>query len=172
MSVTNSSNSKMPKIADKVNDTNIFLANCISIFHIVIILFVLIAPFTNMISLLILHVVFCLSLLVHWIGNNNTCSLSYFESKLRGMDYTESFSHKFIGPIYDISNTSWSNMCYIITIFLMILSIYLIYKSEEPRLAYQKYKNICEIIKQNPGAFTISDRLKMYMLCFTDLLKI
>lgn len=162
MSVTNNTS----------DETNLFLANCISIFHIVIILFVLIAPFTNIVSLLILHVVFCMSLLIHWVGNNNTCSLSFFESKLRGMHYTESFSHKFIGPIYDISSSTWSDICYIITITLMILSIYLIYKSDKISVVHQKYKDICEMIKQTPNNFTTSEKIKMYMLCFSELFEI
>ena len=77
-------------------ETNIILANIIFVFHIIIILFILIAPFTNKIALLILHIVFSLCLLLHWHLNSNVCSLSILESHLRGLDYTNTFSHQFI----------------------------------------------------------------------------
>ena len=85
--------------------TNIFLANCISIFHTLVVLFVLLAPFIDIPAILILHITFSVCLLIHWWANNNICSLSYIESQLRGTDHTESFTHKFIAPIYDISKT-------------------------------------------------------------------
>jgi hypothetical protein len=106
------------------------LANLISFFHILVILFILIAPFTNTPYLWILHVAFGVSLLVHWIGNNNMCSLSVFESQLRGLDYTESFTHKFVAPMYDVSKSTWSTICYIIVVILTSISIYKIYNSD------------------------------------------
>lgn len=153
-------------------NTNIILANMISIFHIIIILFVLIAPFTNIVAILILHATFCLSLLVHWYSNNNICSLSVMEAKLRGLDYTDSFSHKFIGPIYDISKTTWSNICYIITITLMIVSIYYIYKSNKFSIVYQQCREIADIIKQNPDKFSVYDKIKLYTNCLNALFMI
>lgn len=151
------------------NKTNILLANAISLFHIMIILFVLIAPFTNIVALLILHVTFCLSLLVHWYTNNNICSLSVMEAKLRGLEYTDSFSHKFIGPVYDVSKTTWSTICYIITIVLMIVSIHYIYKSNKFNMIYKQCNEISEIIKQNPDNFSTYDKIKLYTNCVNNL---
>ena len=104
-------------------ETNIILANIIFVFHIIIILFKLIAPFTNKIALLILHIVFSLCLLLHWHLNSNVCSLSILESHLRGLDYTNTFSHQFISPIYNISSTIWNDFTTIITLILMYISI-------------------------------------------------
>lgn len=104
-------------------ETNIILANIIFVFHIIIILFILIAPFTNKIALLILHIVFSLCLLLHWHLNSNVCSLSILESHLRGLDYTNTFSHQFISPIYNISSTIWNDFTTIITLILMYISI-------------------------------------------------
>lgn len=151
------------------SSTNFFLANVVSLFHISIILFVLIAPFTDILSLLILHVVFCLTLLLHWVANNNICSLSVMEAKLRGLDYTESFSHKFIGPMYDISSTSWSNICYVITISLMLISIYMIYKSERLKNIMSDYQRIKDMIKNDPDNYTSMEKFNLYTLCFKNL---
>ena len=112
------------------SDVNIILANMINLFHIIVILFVLFIPFSNVPMLLLLHIVFSMSLLVHWYNNNNQCSLTLLESKLRGLDVTESFTYKFIAPLYDVSKTDWSKICYSFTIVLMIVSIYRLYNSK------------------------------------------
>jgi len=108
---------------------SILLANLVYIFHLIIILFVLLAPFSNIPYLWILHVAFCVSLIVHWLGNSNVCSLSMIESQLRGLDYTESFTHQFISPVYDISKSTWSRICYMLTIGLTSISLYKLYNS-------------------------------------------
>ncbi len=126
--------------------TNILLANLIRLFHIIIILFVFIIPFSNIPSLLILHITFSLSLLLHWYTNSNECSLTLLESKLRGIDRNAGFTHKFIAPIYDISLTKWSSICYIIIIILISISIYKLYNSKKLHNAIKSYK-------QNKGFF-------------------
>lgn len=149
---------------EKKDDNNIFLANIIRIFHILIILFVLIAPFTNLTALLILHITFSISLLVHWAFNSNECSLTLLESQLRGLPRNESFSYKFISPIYNISNTDWSSFCYIITISLMCLSIYKLYHSE--KLA-QAIKCFSERIKTE---ISVYNKTLIFFDCFKNLL--
>ena len=141
--------------------SNIIFANLINIFHIFIILFVLFIPFTNITYYLIIHVTLCLSLIIHWLSNNDTCSLSLFESYLRGISYKNSFSHKFIAPIYNISHTDWSRFCYIITIFVMLISIYKIYNNGKISYVYQLYKTQK---KQNIPYFII------YNNCIKELL--
>lgn len=111
------------------NGTNIFLANIIWLFHFILVLFVILAPVSKMPSILIIHITFCMSLIIHWINNNDVCSLSVLESKLRGLDYTQSFTHKFIGPVYNISKKSWTKILYVIVVILMFASSYLLYKS-------------------------------------------
>ena len=103
---------------------NIFLANSIYLFHIFIILFVVLAPFFPYTNILILHITFCVSLLVHWLANSNECSLSRLESYFRGMDTTCTFSHQFIAPVYDISQSEWDKVCYLIVVAVMSISIY------------------------------------------------
>lgn len=147
---------------------NIFLANMIHLFHVVVIVFVLLAPFSNIPAFLILHVTFSFSLIVHWYNNNNECSLTYMESKLRGLDRTESFTHKFISPLYDISKTEWSKLCYIITIVLMSVSIYYLYHSDKVSKAWQCFNDtsINPEYKQMP----FYEKLIVGFNCFKPLL--
>lgn len=150
--------------------SNIFLADIIHIFHIGVILFVIFAPISNIPAILILHVVFCISLIVHWIGNNNACSLTYFESYLRGLnDRSHSFSYKFIAPIYDVSKSDWSKICYTITIIVLLISLYKLYNSEKVTEAFQCYRDLNkkpEFIK-----LPFYDRLKKSSECFINLFK-
>jgi hypothetical protein len=104
---------------------NIILANAIYVFHLFIVLFVLLAPFLGYINLLLLHIVFSVSLLVHWVGNSNDCSLTLLEQSLRDLPHkSQCFTHQFIAPIYDISMSDWSKILYVITVSLLLISIY------------------------------------------------
>ena len=98
---------------DEKGNDNIFLANIIWFLHVLIILFILIAPFTNLTALLILHITFSISLLVHWAFNSNECSLTLLESQLRGIPRNESFSYKFISPVYNICNICFNIRSYV-----------------------------------------------------------
>jgi hypothetical protein len=68
------------------------------------------------------------------------------ESQLRGLKYTETFTHKFVGPLYDISETDWNKICYIIVISAMMLSIY--------NLSKNKYFQEC-LLKYNKKEYTL-----------------
>lgn len=135
-----------------------FLANCIWFFHLTVILIILILPFTNVPSLLLMHSVFSISLLTHWYFNSNTCSLTLLESTLRGIPNDKSFSHQFISPIYDMSNSDWSNTCYIVVICLMSISLYKFLKSD----------TLQESIKCLKSDKTIREKFK----CFLPILVI
>lgn len=110
------------------------IADLIRLFHILIILFILIAPFTGSLYLLIVHIFLCISLFVHWYNNNDECSLSIMESRIRGLHYTESTTHKFVSGMYNISKTDWSNIVWILTIVLFCISIYNLYSSHKWKL--------------------------------------
>lgn len=149
---------------------NELLANIIRIFHICIIIFVLIAPFFNTPVILLLHATFSVSLLVHWYTNNNVCSLSMMESQLRGLDYTESLTHKFISPIYDISKTEWSYLCYIITLVLFTISAAKIYNDPRWKMAWEAISETHRKIRQNPN-MPLSTKFIMYIKSLDILMK-
>lgn len=140
------------------------LANFITFFHICIILFIIFAPFTNILYFLILHVTFSISLLVHWYNNNNICSLSLFESKLRNLNHTQTFSHRLISPIYDISETNLSKLSYIIVITTMIISIYKIYTLPKTR---EIWKCIKGTYKEK---MSFSKKLMLYGSCILEMM--
>jgi hypothetical protein len=133
-----------------MNGDNHILANCISLFHLLVIVFVLLAPFSETPYIQILHVTLCITLFVHWAFNNDTCALSIIESKLRGLDYNDSYSYKFIAPLYNISETDWSKIVWIITGVAMTISLYKLYHSEKLKQAwecYQSNQNLIECIR-------------------------
>lgn len=152
----------------QVSNKNLLFANLIRIFHMIIILFVFLAPFSNIPALLILHITFSFSLLVHWYYNNNACSLTLLEANLRGIDVNKSFTHQFIAPMYDISQTQWSRICYIITIILMSISIYYLYHSEK----VAKVLKCFEKRHENPewNDFSIFQKSYFFFNCFKELL--
>jgi hypothetical protein len=112
-----------------INDSILFL---ISVLHIMVILFVVCAPFSNSNYLLIMHIIIIPFIILHWYLNNNTCSLTVMEKFIK--DKTEGqntnredcFSYKFIAPIYDFNKNTkdFSNFTYIITIGLWLISVY------------------------------------------------
>jgi uncharacterized membrane protein len=139
------------------------LANIIHCFHILIVLFILIIPFTNMIGLLVVHVAFSLCLLVHWHTNENICALSVLEAYVRGVDRQTTFTHSFIAPIYDISSSNWSHICIILTIVLMYISFYKILTSKKLALSIK----LCKQISKNPNTNTFIEYVKCFKPLFT-----
>ena len=120
---------------------NEFLANCIFIFHLFVVAFIIFVPFLNIPALLILHIVSCLSLFVHWGGSSDVCSLTVLEANLRGIDRQEGFLHQFVSPVYKITSTEWSNIVWILTSILACISIYKLYYSEKLKISLELYNN-------------------------------
>ena len=100
------------------------LSTIIRILHIMIIVFILIAPFANEAPILILHITGAWCLLVHWVANNDVCFLTLMEGKLRGIDYKKGFLHQFVAPVYNISSESLSKLSYIVVLTSMMISLY------------------------------------------------
>ena len=142
---------------------SIILANLIYVFHTLVILFILIVPFTNIVPLLVIHFVFAICLLVHWGLNENICALSVMESYLRGVERKSTFTHSFIAPIYDISDTEWGDLCTIVTIVLMFLSLYKIITSDR----WTESMQLCKKVYNSESNYNIIEYLK----CFIPLLK-
>ena len=109
----------------------------ITILHIIVILFVLITPFTNYNYFLFMHAIIVPFIMLHWYLNNNTCSLTIAEKEIRkrmnggskDVDDDECYTYKFIAPIYDFNKNheEYSNFIYILTSGLWIISLYKLY---------------------------------------------
>lgn len=83
---------------------------------------------------------FLLCLMIHWITNSDECSLTLLENILRGVEKNETFTYQFIGPIYNIINTEWNKIIWILTIILLLISLKKIYKSKIIYNVYHEYK--------------------------------
>ena len=96
--------------------------------HLIVIIFVLAAPFSNSNYLMLLHIIVVPFIMLHWLLNNNTCCLTLMEQKLREkingepVDRSDTYMHKIIGPIYDFkkNNHDLSFYIYSCTIILWL----------------------------------------------------
>lgn len=117
---------------------NKILLNLIILLHVLCVLFIVCIPFCCSSNyFLLVHIIVIPFIILHWILNNNACSLTLAEQYVRAKIYnttpdpTECFTHKFIAPIYDFNknNKNFSNIIYIFTIMLLCISIYKLYNN-------------------------------------------
>lgn len=103
------------------NDTT---ADLIKILHILFGLFVLYAPFAKDKHYVAFYVVMMPFLFWHWSINDDTCALTEFEYRLRGIDKKESFFHNLISPIYKMENTKINQLAKSIMLLLFYICLY------------------------------------------------
>ncbi len=113
---------------------NEFILKLITLIHILVILFIVIVPFTSSTYLLLLHVIVVPFIMLHWLINDNTCVLTIIEKNMREKMYGEAktedcFTCRLIEPIYDFKNdySSFSTIIYIVTFALWAISVYKLY---------------------------------------------
>lgn len=112
-----------------INESILLLIN---ILHIIVIIFILCAPFSGSNYLLFMHTIIVPFIMLHWALNNNTCSLTVMEKFVREKAYgakpsdDECFTYKFIAPIYDFNKNheAFSYFTYIATFSLWSISVY------------------------------------------------
>ena len=113
---------------DFLNESILFF---ITILHLIVILFIIITPFTNSNYLLSMYIIIIPFIMFHWYVNNNTCSLTIAEKFIREKSYgkevknDECFSYKFIAPIYDFNKNyeQYSHFTWITTSVLWIIAV-------------------------------------------------
>ena len=119
----------------------------IHVFHVFIILFVILVPcLLDIPSLLLLHIVGCISLIIHWLNNDNSCSLTLLECSLRGISKENALSHRFIAPLYNVSDNQWITLLYIFTITLMCTSFFKVYYNKTLSIVCSK---LCKLDKNS-----------------------
>lgn len=115
---------------------NNLLLIIINIIHFLVILFVVLVPFTNISFLLILHVITIPFIMFHWVLNNDTCAITLAEKFVRTqmnggvpVDDWECFTHRLVSPIYKFTsnNVDYSRWTWIMTISLWLISCYKLY---------------------------------------------
>lgn len=112
-----------------INDSILILIN---VLHIIVILFIIGAPFSDSNYLLVLHIIVVPFIILHWVLSNNTCCLTVTEKFLREQtngkksNDEECFSYKFIAPIYDFNKNynAYSDFIYLLTAGLWGVSVY------------------------------------------------
>lgn len=112
-----------------INDSLLLLINII---HLIVIIFILAAPFSNSNYLLLLHIIVVPFIMLHWLLNNNTCCLTltekYIRQKTIGTNINEKdcFSYQLIAPIYDFNKNyeAFSTFIYTLTTGVWLLSVY------------------------------------------------
>ena len=112
-----------------INNSILLLIN---ILHIIVIIFVLCAPFSGSNYLIFMHTIIVPFIMLHWVLNNNTCCLTVMEKYIREKTYgttpsdEECFTYKFIAPIYDFNKNhkAFSYFTYITTFSLWSISVY------------------------------------------------
>lgn len=76
----------------------------VALAHLALVAFMALAPFSSSPSLLVMHVLLTPVLWVHWLVGDDSCVLTLLEHQLRGVDNTDSFMHRLVGPVYNISD--------------------------------------------------------------------
>lgn len=110
---------------------NNFLIVLISILHLIIILFILIVPFSDSNYLLFMYCIVIPFIILHWILNNNMCCLTVAENYIRNItngtkiNIQDNFTYKLIAPIYDFNKNhqQFSIIIYIVTLLLWSIAM-------------------------------------------------
>ena len=118
---------------------NNILADIVKIIHAIMILFIVLGPIYKNPLLIILHIVSCLCLLMHWYTNSDICCLTIIESKLRNVKQVDTIIYKLIKPIYNISELEFNKIIWIYTSIVVIISIYNLYKSDKAHKIYKYF---------------------------------
>jgi hypothetical protein len=105
-----------------------FAANIIWLLHLLFVLWVLITPFTNSEPMLILHLIMMPFLWMHWWINDDTCSLTMIEMKLRGLEYgtedaQKSFFYNLVSPVYRIQDGDVRSVAWLLSLLLWLITL-------------------------------------------------
>lgn len=109
-----------------------FLLYLIIALHTILVLFIIVMPFIGKNYLLFLHAITGITILIHWIFNNNICSLTLIEYKLREIitgkpvNRDNCFMARLIEPIYDFKKNHHTRRIFLYTVLITLtfISIY------------------------------------------------
>jgi hypothetical protein len=99
----------------------------IRVIHYMIVLFFVLAPFSNNQQILILHFILVPFLMLHWVTNQSACALTEMEKFLTGKtEDHETFIGKIVGPVYKFQSCEEQNM--FVWGALILLWLFTLYK--------------------------------------------
>jgi hypothetical protein len=114
----------------------------INILHTFFVLFVLFGILSNDPMFLLLYLFTLISLLLHWLMNNDICCLTLTERMLTGRTNDESFIHQIVSPIYKIPNQHLAYLSKIVVYILIGLTLIKLYRMGlTPRKYYDIISN-------------------------------
>lgn len=111
--------------------------------HYILLIFIIVTPFINIPLLSLLHIIIIPSILLHWILNNNICSLTIMEKFIRRkisskeLENEDCFTCRLIGDVYDFkkNHSQYTKFLYFSMISLWIINVY----------------KVCNYVKNNYG---------------------
>ena len=98
----------------------------INIIHLMVILIILIVPFSGSNYYLFSYIILVPFIILHWVLNNNSCCLTLMEQRIREritgepINTHETYMHKLIGPIYDFKKDNNDLSFYIYTASIIL----------------------------------------------------
>lgn len=122
-------------------------ADILLLIHIIMMVVLVVLTFSNKLWLLILNMTCLFSLLVHWYLNLDVCVLSVIESKLRNIPISSTIFNKIVKPIYNISERTYSNIMWTMTILLFNITLYKIFTHKNMHIILNNKLNIKQVIQ-------------------------
>lgn len=115
---------------------NEMILNIIIYIHIAFLLFVILVPFIGSTYFTLIHFIIMPFIIIHWLLNDNTCSLTVAEHfiryKINGVypDPNDCITYRLIAPIYDFkkNNNDNSKIIYAVAIILWLISAIKLYR--------------------------------------------
>ena len=94
--------------------------NVFGIFHMLIYLFMILGVFSSNLGIIWTHMIFSISLLMHWIMNNNKCMLTELECYTLNIPEDKTVTRQILSPILDQA----SELIVVLTLFGLTLSLF------------------------------------------------
>lgn len=116
---------------------NSLLLFIIRFVHLLILGFITIVPFTNIVPFFIIYLLGVPFMMFHWAFNNDTCSLTILEEQIRKkingeFKEEECFTCRIIKPFYNYNNDSnksvFSGLIWLLTLILFLVVLFKMYK--------------------------------------------
>lgn len=92
----------------------------IKIIHWLLISFIIAVPFIGNEWWLTMHAIIIPGIVIHWLTNNNVCSLTYLESRLSGVSMSDTFIGKILFPFFEVNN----KIIYFIVLLLLFITLW------------------------------------------------
>ncbi len=98
--------------------------NVIRLLHTLLVLFVIFGVFSNDPRVLVIHTTVLISIVLHWLTNNDTCFLTTIEEVVYGKTEHKTFLKSLVSGIYNIPDEPMNNLVKGVTFFILLVSYY------------------------------------------------